>query len=231
MKFSEVLYRQTEDIWNAYFDHPFIQGIADGSLDIQKFQFYMIQDYLYLWDYIKLFALGVLKSDDEDQMKEFSESLNLILHQEMDIHRGYMEKLGISEEEVMEAQKSFINLSYTNYMLSVSQKGAVEEVIAALLSCCWTYAVIGKRIDDKNPQAKEHAFYGDWIKGYSDAGFQAMANWYVNEIDLIGELVSEERKQQLITIFRNCCLYELKFWDMAEARALDFVAKSAANES
>jgi len=56
MKFTDVLYDRTKEIWQAYDQHPFIKGIEDGSLAIDKFQFYMIQDYIYLWDYSKLFC-------------------------------------------------------------------------------------------------------------------------------------------------------------------------------
>lgn len=61
MKFSQTLYESVKDIWKSYYIHPFVVGIGDGTLDIGKFKYYMIQDYIYLLDYVKVYALGVVK--------------------------------------------------------------------------------------------------------------------------------------------------------------------------
>jgi len=225
MTFTQDLYGATQDIWKQYFNHPFIKGIENGNLDIEKFKFYMIQDYLYLYDYAKLFAIGILKSDNNDDMKLFASSLDSTLNTEMAIHRGYMERLGISEEDVSNTETSLINLSYTNYMLSIAQKGGQKEVIIALLSCAWTYAEIAKKINENNSSAKEHEFYGEWVSGYLDDSFQNIAQWFLTRVDQFGEYLSDVEKTQLTNIFRNCCVYELKFWDMAEKQSLDFSAE------
>ena len=225
MTFTQDLYGATQDILKQYFNHPFIKGIENGNLDIEKFKFYMIQDYLYLYDYAKLFAIGILKSDNNDDMKLFASSLDSTLNTEMAIHRGYMERLGISEEDVSNTETSLINLSYTNYMLSIAQKGGQKEVIIALLSCAWTYAEIAKKINENNSSAKEHDFYGEWVSGYLDDSFQNIAQWFLTRVDQFGEYLSDVEKTQLTNIFRNCCVYELKFWDMAEKQSLDFSAE------
>lgn len=225
MTFTQELYRATQDIWAQYFNHPFIKGIEAGNLGIEKFKFYMIQDYLYLYDYAKLFAIGVLKSENKADMELFASSLDATLNTEMAIHRGYMERLGISEEDVSNTETSLINLSYTNYMLSIAQKGGQNEVIIALLSCAWTYAEISKKINENNSSAKEHEFYGEWVSGYLDDSFQNIAEWFLKRVDQFGEQLSEVEKAQLTKVFRNCCLYELKFWDMAENQSRDFKAE------
>ena len=69
MKVSQRLYEKALPIWESYFTHPFIQGMADGTLAKDKFQFYMIQDHKYLMEYAKVFALGVIKSRDEKDMR------------------------------------------------------------------------------------------------------------------------------------------------------------------
>lgn len=54
MKVSERLFGEVKEIWDSYNTHPFVKGIADGSLPVEKFRFYMIQDHLYLMEYAKL---------------------------------------------------------------------------------------------------------------------------------------------------------------------------------
>ena len=54
MKVTEYLLDSVKDIWEEYHAHPFVLGIADGTLDKEKFRYYIIQDYLYLIDYAKV---------------------------------------------------------------------------------------------------------------------------------------------------------------------------------
>ena len=60
MTMTERLLEATKEIWDGYNKTPFVKGIADGSLDHEKFKYYMIQDYLYLLDYTKVFSIGTL---------------------------------------------------------------------------------------------------------------------------------------------------------------------------
>ena len=103
MKLSQRLYESTKEIWKSYHEHPFVKGIGDGTLDIDKFRFFMIQDYIYLLDYAKVFALGVVKARDEELMRKFASLVNGVLNSEMHVHKTYMERLGITKEEVKNA--------------------------------------------------------------------------------------------------------------------------------
>ena len=100
MKLSEILYDSVKEIWNSYNEHPFVKGIEECNLSLEKFKYYMIQDYLYLLDYSKIFALGVVKAPDEETMRFFADLVNSTLNSEMDIHKKYMERLHITFEEV-----------------------------------------------------------------------------------------------------------------------------------
>ena len=83
MKFSEKLYERVKEIWQSYYNHPFVKEIGDGTLEVDKFKYYMIQDYLYLLDYAKVYALGVVKADTEEVMRGFSSMVNGILNGEI----------------------------------------------------------------------------------------------------------------------------------------------------
>ena len=89
----------SREIWAGYLNHPFVRGIADGSLAVNKFRFYLLQDYLYLFDYAKVFAQGVVKSREPEIMRTYASYVASILNGEMEIHRGYMARLGITETQ------------------------------------------------------------------------------------------------------------------------------------
>ncbi|BBU39139.1 hypothetical protein APP_14310 [Aeribacillus pallidus] len=41
MKFTEKIRTKADPIWQASFDHPFVKGIADGSLPLECFRYYV----------------------------------------------------------------------------------------------------------------------------------------------------------------------------------------------
>ncbi|AKA69648.1 thiaminase II [Clostridium scatologenes] len=214
MNFSDTLYESVKDIWNSYYVHPFVRGIGEGTLDKDKFKFYMIQDYIYLLDYAKIYALGVVKAETEEVMQGFSNMVNDILNGEMNIHRSYMKKLEINSEEIKNTTASLANISYTNYMLAVSQKGTLGDVAVSLLSCMWSYLEIGRNLS-KIPGALEHKFYGEWIKGYISKEYEKETLWLLDLVNNIAKHLSEKELDRLNEIFINCSKYELMFWDMA----------------
>lgn len=214
MELSEKLYLSVKDIWDSYNEHPFVKGIEIGNLDIDKFRFYMIQDYLYLLEYSRVFALGIVKAKDEEIMRLFAESVNSILNGETNIHKSYMNRLGISKEEVEKAKASIDNISYTNYMLSVAQNQGLLELIVSVLSCSWSYKLIADKINERS-NAINHEFYGEWVKGYVSEEYAKSNDIIINLVNKLGKNITNEELDNLIDIFRNCSRYEYMFWDMA----------------
>ena len=217
----------TEEIWENCHRHPFVQGIADGSLDHDKFCFYMLQDYVYLFDYARVFAIGVAKAKDPEVMRIFANYVQQIMSGEMDIHRGYMKRLGISPEDAERTVPSLDNLSYTSYMIRIAYDDGAAEVAAAILSCALSYEAIAERMVaehpgtparpgiDARPGAADHPFYGEWVQGYASPGYHAANLELIDLTERLAEGLDEARLQHLIDVFVNCSRYELLFWDMA----------------
>ncbi len=211
---SSLLYEAASSIWNDCLHHPFVQGIGDGTLPAEKFQHFMLQDYLYLFDYARVFALGVVKAREPELMRTFAKNVDAILGGEMNIHRAYMKRLGITEAQVFAVKPALDNLSYTNYMLTVAHSGGPMEIVASILACSWSYAVIGQELA-KIPGAAEHPFYGEWIQGYASDGYAATNQTLIELMDELAAEASETEITYLTDIFVNCSRYELGFWDMA----------------
>ena len=163
MKFCDRLLETVQPVWEMSHNHPFVVGMGDGTLEKDKFQYYIIQDYLYLLDYAKLYAIGVVKATNPQVMGKFAEQIDGILNGEMTIHKQYAKRLGISIEEIESAKPSAKNLAYTNYMMSVSQNGTLAELIAAS-SMYVELLGNGKRLNDI-PGARDHEFLVSGFKG------------------------------------------------------------------
>ena len=211
---STRLHDAAAPVWEACLRHPFVAGIGDGALDMEKFRYFMLQDYLYLFDYARVFALGVVKARDPELMRVFAANVDAILGGEMKIHRAYMKRLDITEEQVFAVKPALANLSYTNYMLSVAQTGGPMEIVASILACSWSYAEIGQALA-AIPGAAEHPFYGEWIRGYASEEYAATNQALIELMDTLAADAGEEQMAYLTDVFVNCSRYELGFWDMA----------------
>jgi len=44
LRFSDELRADADALWQAQLDHPFVRGIADGSLPLDRFRFWVRQD-------------------------------------------------------------------------------------------------------------------------------------------------------------------------------------------
>ena len=145
-RFTDRLYRLARPVWEAQHSHPFVRGIGDGSLDIEKFKFWVCQDYLFLIDYARLLALAVARAPDLDSMRRFADLVQDTLNVEMDLHRSYAAEFGISTAELEAVEKAPTTRGYTDFLLRVAALDEFSELIAALLPCMWSFSDIGQRL-------------------------------------------------------------------------------------
>lgn len=215
MKTTERLLSATKEIWAAYNEHPFVLGIQNGTLAQEKFRYYIIQDYLYLEEYAKVFALGIAKAKSPETIGLFSKYVALLTEGEMDIHRGYMGRFSVSREELEATPRALDNLSYTSYMLRTAYEEGEAEILAAILSCAYSYEVIARKIVERNPAALDHPFYGDWVSGYADPHYCEANILLLETTDRLTQHYTEGQIRHLTDIFVACSRYELAFWEMA----------------
>ncbi|WP_073011732.1 thiaminase II [Virgibacillus chiguensis] len=226
--FTDHLWKKVEPIWKSYLEHPFVKGLGEGWLDKEKFKHWMKQDYVYLIEYSRLFALGSAKAHDLSTMTTFANLLHGTLHMEMDLHRNYANKFGITADELEETEAAATTTAYTSYMLNVAQQGGIENTVAAVLACAWSYNYIGKALAAW-PNALEHEFYGNWVQMYSSEDFTALANDCIDLINTIAEDKPEHELAILEDIVVKTSYFEYMFWDMAEHQAMWPVPVAAQN--
>lgn len=205
----------SQSVWNTYYQHPFVLGLQNGTLDPAKFRHYILQDYLYLIEYAKVFAIGLSKAKSLPVMQLFSSYIQSIVHSEMTTHTGYMEKLNIRQEELMQTPVALSNRSYTAYMMQEAYMGGEAETLTAILSCAYSYEAIGHKIIRENPDAVNHAMYGDWVRYYSGEPYHQDNLRLLNMLEALTKDYTEPQLCHLEQIFLTCSRYESQFWDMA----------------
>ena len=71
MKWSEEAWKASEDIYEKILQHPFVKGLADGTLPAEKFRFYIEQDALYLRQYFRVLSHIASRLDDISEAETF----------------------------------------------------------------------------------------------------------------------------------------------------------------
>ncbi len=211
----EHLLDATKEIWQSYNEHPFVKGLADGTLDREKFRHYILQDYLYLEDYAKVFAIGMAKAHSPEMIALFSRYIHQLTDGEMDIHRGYMGKFAVTREELAHTLRALDNLSYTSYMLRIAYEEGEAEILAAILSCALSYEMIAKHMVQTHPACLYHEFYGEWVAGYASDDYAAENMALIRALNRLTEQADPAQRQHLTDIFIACSRYEALFWDLS----------------
>ncbi len=214
MSFSALLWKRVEPIWQKTLHHPFVRGIGDGTLEIDKFKFYICQDYIFLIEYSRVLALATAKGTDLGTMGKFAELLHATLHTEMALHRGYAEKFGISRQELERTKPAPTAVGYTRHLLHVAALGSLGEIVASLVPCQWGYCEIGVALA-KQGEPKGQPLYGEWIRTYASPEFAALAQWIRALLDTLGQDAGTPERARMEELFLLSARYEHAFWDMS----------------
>src|ERR1700704_5608055 len=86
MSFFERLKTAASAEWRAYTEHPFTNGVADGSLAESALRHYLVPDCLFLIEFARAYALSVYKTPKLADIREAAAGLSAILDIEMNLH-------------------------------------------------------------------------------------------------------------------------------------------------
>jgi thiaminase (transcriptional activator TenA) len=215
MGFFERLKIAASAEWRAYTEHPFTNALADGSLSEAAFRHYLIQDYLFLIEFARAYALAVYKSPRLADMREAAAGISAILDVEMDLHVKLCAEWGLSPRDLEQAPPAVEMLAYTRYVLDAGMRGDLLSLKVALAPCVIGYAEIATRLA-AHPNA--HAAtnpYSVWIAEYAGAPYQEVAaNARAHLEALADRYATPAREADLITIFKEATRLEADFWEM-----------------
>src|SRR5947209_5083271 len=146
MIFFERLKTASPAEWRTYTEHPFTNALADGSLSEAAFRHYLVQDYLFLIEFARAYALSVYKSPKLVDMREAAGGLSAILDVEMNMHVKLCAGWGLSAEELEQSAPAVEMLAYTRYVLDAGMRGDLLALKVALAPCVIGYAEIATRL-------------------------------------------------------------------------------------
>ncbi|KAH6627592.1 Phosphomethylpyrimidine kinase-domain-containing protein [Chaetomium tenue] len=161
-------------IWDKFVNHPFVLAMGDGTLPVESFKGYLMQDYVYLIHFARANALGSYKASN---MKDIAASAAIVTHifKEMELHIGYCQGFGISREEMEKTEEKAACTAYTRYVLDIGQSQDWLGLQVAIAPCLLGYGVIGKQLHDDKRSKRKGNLYWTWIQNY-------VANDYVTAV-------------------------------------------------
>ncbi|MFZ3589854.1 thiaminase II [Bacillus sp. DJP31] len=211
MKFTEQIRQNADSIWEASFTHPFVTGIADGSLPLDCFRYYILQDAYYLTHFSKIQALGAAKAGDIHTTARFAAHAQGTYEAELQLHENFSKRLGITQEERDAFRPAPTAYAYTSHMYRGGY-GHLGDILSTLLPCYWLYYEIGERLQGATPA---EPIYQDWIAAYGGEWFRELVEEQINRLDEIAETVTEDDRNRMREHFWLSSQYEYSFWEMA----------------
>jgi thiaminase (transcriptional activator TenA) len=201
--------------WTAYTEHAFPNAMGDGTLPEPAFRHYLVQDYLFLIEFARAYALAVYKAPSLADMREGLAGIAAILDVEMDLHVKLCAGWGLSASDLEHAPPAPEMLAYTRYVLDAGMRGDLLALKVALAPCVIGYAEIAVRLAAMPAATSASNPYSIWINEYAGAGYQAIADKARVHLDaLAARYATPARETELVAIFKEATRLEAAFWEM-----------------
>ncbi len=198
--------------WQSYVDHEFVRGMGDRSLPQTAFKDYLVQDYLFLIQFARAYALAIYKGRTLAEMRGALEGLKAILDVEMDLHIRLCDRWGLSAEQLEATPEKGETVAYTRFVLDAGNAGDLLDLYVALAPCMIGYGEIGAALANK---ATKDNPYSEWINEYASADYQDLTKATIENLDtLASEMMTEARYPRLKTLFGAATRLEADFWQM-----------------
>lgn len=210
--FCERLRAASEPLWEALLEHPFVAQLADGTLPLDRFRFYLEQDRLYLFDFARVLAMAAARSADETELRWFTAALRQTLDEEL-LENERLHQLVVIEGAPSKGGSLELGpaaSAYTGFLQEIGFRGSMLELSVALLPCPWSYAEIGRRYRGR---VADHPIFTDWFAYQSSPEAQAFAAQMVALIDARAAHLDPAELDAIAAIFRTATRHELAFWD------------------
>ena len=212
--FSERLRDEAAQMWERIFEHPFLVEMKEGKLPIEKFRFYIKQDYAYLMDFARCLGLAAAKARARETMSAFASLLEASLTVEIEMLEELAEEIGVSVDDLRASEQAPTNTAYVNHLLLISYSCTVGEIMAAMLPCMWTYQLIGEILGGAHT-IRGHPIYSAWCETYRSKEYIELVDWYRNLTDRYADESGPSISEKMRKHFMLSSRYEYMFWDMA----------------
>ena len=211
---TDQMWTEAKPVYDATLQHPYLQGLADGSLPKASFQFYLIEDAKYLRAFSE--ALGTLarKAPRREWAATLRKHATEAVEAEQQLHQSLLRSEGAAVQPPG-AMPAPTNYAYTNHFKQAVERGSFADGLAAMLPCYWIYWEVGKELVKHGSKDKD---YQRWIDQYASEGYGATVRQVLDMMNAESARLTPAQRQRAIDLFVLSARYEYMFWDMAWRR-------------
>lgn len=213
MKLSDILYERVREQWEEARNKPFVIEMAKGILSEGRFRYYMLQDYLYLQDYIGLLTKTLALAGDPALAGFLKKIIDETEHEARRVHLPHMKKTGITDEDIASCKRSQVIIDYIQYMKNQLEQGGIVAGLTSLLQCSWIYAYIAECMLLNYPKEIASSPYRFWFDSYACPEYADANRKWIDVLDREAAEISQEKAEKLCRIFETCADFENRFWD------------------
>ena len=195
--------------WSEYTDHKFLSDLVSNKLPDKNFKKYLVQDYIFLQQFLKILALSVYKSDS---FEEINISVSFIkgIDREIKLHVSYCRKWKIPLRSLSNIKVERANSAYTDHVLNVGKNGNNLDIFSCLSPCIIGYGEIGFKLSKIKNWKKSK--YSTWIKMYSSKEYQKVAKDNIDYLDILFKNNKNKNITKLKSNFKKSTILERNFW-------------------
>ncbi|TMR09109.1 thiaminase II [Nonomuraea turkmeniaca] len=212
--FCDDMLLRTADLMSAIHDHPFNVALGDGTLDRDRFAFYIVQDGRYLEAFSKALATASARATHPADAAFFAQSAHTALAAERLLHAGYVEQLGADAAGIATSPTC---LAYASFLQATALAAPYPVLAAAVLPCFWIYQDVGTALLQRTGDVPDHP-YRQWIDTYSDPGFAASVDRAKAIADRLAATAGQATTEAMAEAYCTAAAYEWMFWDSAWRR-------------
>lgn len=215
MTFWNRLMVENLPIWEQCLNSAFLQKLGEGTLPWDCFKGYIVDDSLYLREYAKVFAWGMVKAEDMEEIRTYYELLSFVNEGEGATRLCYLERFGLTDAGIQRLPQRPENLAYTRTMIAAARDGAgAAECMMACLPCMVSYGWIFTRLLERFPGVGDTPYW-PLVRDYAGAEYRAACERWAAFTEKICTGLEPARERRCAEIFRACSVHELRFWEMS----------------
>lgn len=205
-KWSDEAWQAALPTYNAILELPFVKELAAGTLDMDKFVFYLRQDAMYIENYCKVLASIASRLSDKTQTEAFLHYALDGVFVEKAMHETYLARFGEGDAKPTPSCLLYMSLQ------GAQATEPVEVQAASILPCFWVYLMVGKHIAATAAPGNPFAA---WIATYSDPAFDKSNQQCIDICDALAAKASPEVRRRMTDIFVMATKMEWMFWESA----------------
>ncbi|PEN14850.1 thiaminase II [Longibacter salinarum] len=213
--FAKECLEAAGEAWHAAHDHAFVQALADGSLDSDRFRFYQMQDARYLEAFADATSIISTRCTDPDDKLWFIEAAQMAVVVEQELHAGYGEELGYDADDVAQLELTPNNRAYQNHMIASAHTGSLVEAVAAITPCPWLYVDLGQQLEAEMGEVPESHPYAEWLEMYRDPAFNEYMDHLLERLHRFAVAADPAARERAKELFVLSVRYEWMFWDQS----------------